>query len=119
MMPSAAEWASIQADIEATSLPDTCTILSVTQVSDGQGGFTDTWGTVSASVPCRLDPVRGQEQQVGGAVQPFHTYVLSLEYGAAITAAYRVVVNSQTFNVRSVDTGKSWSGQVRAYVEIV
>ena len=117
MMPSSSELASIRADIESTTLPDTCSLLTVSQAADGQGGVTDTWGTVTASVSCRLDPIRGSEQTAGGAVRPYHSYVLSLPHGTTITAAYRVIVGASTFSVTSVDTGKSWSGQVRAYLE--
>ena len=120
MMPSDAEIAAIRSDIEAATLPSTGgAILSVTQVADGQGGFTDTWGTVTSGLVYRLDPVRGQEQLSGGAVMPFFTYVLSLPHGTTITEAHRFKTSSDTYNVRSVDADKSWSGQVRAYVERV
>ena len=122
MSITSAELAQMRDDIELL-LPDTCAILSVTRASDGQGGWTDTWGTATASVKCRLDAInpkgRNQELVIGGAVKPFHTYVLSLPHGTSITTANRVEVSGQTFSVTGVDLGKSWSAVVRCIVEIV
>jgi len=118
LLPSAAELAQIQAAIEAVSFPGSGgNILSVTRTSDGQGGFTETWGTATANLNYRLDPVRGQEQLAGGAILPQFTYVLSLPHGTTITEANRFETDADTYAVRSVDADKSWSGQVRAYVE--
>lgn len=122
MSITSAELAQMRTDIELL-LPDTCAILSVTQASDSQGGLTDTWGTVTASVACRLDAInpkgRNNELVIGGAVKPFHTYVLSLPYGTSITTQNRVGLSGQTFAVTGVDTGKSWSAVVRCIVEVV
>jgi hypothetical protein len=113
------ELESIRSAIESL-LPDTCNILSVTRTSDGQGGWTETWGTATASAPCRLDVARpGGEQVFGASVQPFTGYVLTLAHDETITTAHRVSCNSQTFSVVSVDLAKSWDGSRRAYLEIV
>lgn len=109
----------LRADLEAELLPDTCTILSVTYASDGQGGQTATWGTAAASVACRLDALRGYEGQAGAAVQPFHAWVFTLPADTSITSAHRIVHGGATYNVTSVDAGKSWEACVRAYVEAV
>ncbi|MFA5376889.1 MAG: head-tail adaptor protein [Dehalococcoidia bacterium] len=111
------ELEAIRAAIESL-LPDTCNILSVTRTSDGQGGWMDTWGTATASAPCRLDVSRpGGEQIFGASVQPFTGYVLTLAHDETITTGYRVSCNSQTFSVVSVDLAKSWDGSRRAYLE--
>lgn len=113
---SAAELAAIRADI-AELLPDTCAILSRTLTPDGSGGQVETWGTATASVACRLDPARGREAEIGGQTRPFYGFVLTLPYTATVSAQNRIELNSETFAVVSVDTGKSWSASVRAYVE--
>ena len=113
------ELEAIRAAIEDL-LPDTCNILSVTRTSDGQGGWTESWGTATAAAPCRLDVARpGGEQVFGASVQPFTGYVLTLAHDETITTAHRVSCNSQTFSVVSVDLAKSWDGSRRAYLEIV
>lgn len=113
---SAAELAAIRADI-ATLLPDTANILSKTEVPDGSGGVTVTWGTATAAVACRIDPARGREMDIGGQVQAFYGWVLTLPHGTTITNANRVEVNGGTFAVVSADPEKSWKASVRAYLE--
>lgn len=102
-------------------MPDTCSILTATIVSDGQGGMIQTWGTVSAGVKCRLDPGRKQafEAVQGAALQPFDYWMLTLPHGTTITTEQRVVVGVQTFNVEAVDDGKSWQASVRCTVKKV
>lgn len=114
----ASELASMREEILLT-LPDTCTVLSVTYTADGMGGHTSTWGTVTANVRCRLDGVRGGEQVQGAAVRPYYAYLLTVPYDASLTAANRVIHNGATYAVTSVDADKSWSIVKRAYVERV
>ena len=108
---TAAEIASMRASLEDIGLPDTCTILSGTSVSDGQGGMTITWGTTNTGIACRLDAVqmRGREMIAGAAVQFFHGYVLTVPFSATITAANRVEHGGYTYEIKSVDYGKSWA----------
>ena len=121
MMPSSEELSLLRSDMESHMMPDECNILEITQTSDGQGGFTDAWGTVTGGteLACRVDSVNARENVSGGALQPYHSFVLTLPHGTTITESNRVEVNSETFTVTSVDSSKSWSGCVRAWLEIV
>lgn len=93
------ELTQLRADL-LTTLPDTCAILSVTRTPDGEGGITETWGTASASVPCRLDFQTGRKVLTGGALEPFSGYVLTLPYSATCTDANRVLHNGITYAVQ-------------------
>ena len=98
-------------------LPGSGYILAPTETSDGQGGFTTTWGTVTATA-YRLDPLSGNRLLAGGAVQPFHAYQLTLPYNAVITTANRFKDSAgAVYSVKSVDTGKTWAVSLRAVVE--
>ncbi len=126
MMPTAAELARIQDDLEAVALPDTCNILSLTRTSDGQGRWTETWGTATANVKCRLDSqasrglvTAGAEQVVSASLKPYSDWVITLPHDTIITEANRVQVGSDTFNVTAVDKGQSWGVNVRAMLEKV
>lgn len=104
--------------IELT-LPDTCTILSPTRASDGQGGWVDTWGTVSTNVKCRLDAAKklNQREQIGGAaLLPYSFWILTLPYDTTIDSTYRVVLGGNTYNVEHEDSDKSWNACVRLVV---
>lgn len=116
---TSAELTQLRSDVEAYLMPDTCNVLSVTRTSDGQGGWTEAWGTASGTVACRLDAKAGREMDAGGAVQAFHTYTLTLKHGTTITTANRVEVDSSTFAVVSVDTAKSWDAAIRCELERV
>ena len=50
---SAAELVQMQVEVNS-ALPSSGTIKHVTRVSDGAGGYTETWATV-ATVNCRID----------------------------------------------------------------
>lgn len=117
---TAAELAEIRAAINEL-MPDTCNLLTPTAVSDSEGGHSQTWGTASSNVPCRLDSIQMRnmtnEQLAAGQITPFHSYVLTLPTTATVTEAYRVELGSDTYQVRSVDANKSWPGCIRAYVE--
>jgi len=115
---TAAELSTMRSTINEL-LPDTCNILTPTNVNDGQGGITTTWGTASASVACRLDKRSGQEQITGGAIRPYTEWMLTLPYDTTITSTQRVVVGSSTFNVISVDGDKSWEASIRVILEKV
>jgi hypothetical protein len=98
-------------------LPDTCNLLAVSRVSDGMGGFDDTWGTAGTAIACRLDPLKGSEQAAGAALKPYHAYTLTLPYGTTITPAYQIEHGGFNYSVTSVDNDKSWAASVRAVVE--
>lgn len=115
-MLSAAELTAIREAIEDL-LPDTCHILSKTLTNDGSGGQSAAWGTATASVACRLDPINGVESQVGGVLQPYHSYTLTLPHGTTIKETYRVKMGTRLFAVSSVDDSKSWQASVRCQVE--
>lgn len=105
-------------------LPGTAIIIAVTNTADGLGGQTvSTAAVAGGTVACRLDPrtiteTKSGEKVSAGAVQPFHTFVLTLPYDTTITTENRVQVGTQVYNVTSVDTPKSWKSSVRAWVEL-
>jgi SPP1 family predicted phage head-tail adaptor len=114
-MLSDAELTAIRADVERM-LPDTCAILAGTQSPDGYGGITTTWGTVTTCA-CRIDPLTGREALAGGAVQPYHAYIVTLPYGTTVTEGNRVEIGGTRYTIKSVDAGKSWAASVRLVVE--
>lgn len=115
-MLSNTELTQMRADV-ADLMPDTCNILSLTTVPDGQGGQTETWGTATAGVACRIDAYRGKEMVSSDSLKPFNTYVVTVPYDTTITPANRVEKGSDTYNVTAVDTEKSWPVVRRVYVE--
>lgn len=110
-------------------LPDTCHILSVTNSSDGQGGLSQTWGTVTANVSCRIDSFLsrglasmrgGGEMVVGGALSDFSRWIVSMPYDTVVNVTDRIQMSDGgVYNIVSLDTGKSWDLEKRLTVEKV
>ena len=116
MVLSSSDLAQIRADV-LDLLPDTGYILSSSSTPDGAGGYTETWGT-AGTVTYRLDPLRQREQVIGGAVTPFHSFILTLPYNTTIEPEYIFKASDgQQYNVIGVDDGKSWQASVRCMVE--
>lgn len=116
---TSAEIAQMRSDIEGLVLPDTGDLLTVTYVSDGQGGMVETWGTATANVACRLDYMTGAESVFGGALRPYSGYNLTVPYNTALTAASRFSIGGDVYQVVEVDADKSWNLFLRAKVEKV
>ena len=114
---------SYMQDTIADMFPSTCNILSEALASDGQGGQTSTWGTVSTAVSCRLDEETARNANqlvpVGTALREAHRYILSLSYDATISAHDRVEVGSSTYHVISVNDHISWQAVTRAVLEAI
>ncbi len=111
---SDAELARIRADLEVAVLPDTANILSVTRTPDGQGGFTESWGTATTNVPCRADYRQGMEPSAGGALRPFSFWQFTFPQGTGLTAENRIQIGTATYSISGVDAGNSWDVCLRA-----
>lgn len=102
-------------------LPDTCDILTVTRTADGYGGMTESIGTASAGVSCRLDAqlYAGMTDEMVKAERllPYNRYMLSLPYDTTITTDNRVLHNSITYAVTGVNVSQSWNAVKRVSVE--
>lgn len=112
----AAMLAQMRSVISSELLPDTCRIITLTAVPDGEGGSTFTRGTAGTSV-CRLDAEQGREVVSGGAVEPFIAYKLSLPYDAVVLPEYLIETGSVDYAVKSVNRGQSWGAVVRVDLE--
>ena len=105
-MLTAAELESMR-DVLDGSLPDTCTITTYTNVSDGAGGHTTT--TTTATVACRLSPAgAGSEDLVADRVTPLVRWTITVPYDATVGQTARITVGSRAFEVVSVDVDRTW-----------
>ena len=114
---TADEIANMRAEVGNVALPDVCNILTLTQTADGQGGFTDTWGTTTIGVACRLNNVTVRELVSGAALQPFSRWILTLPHDTTITEQNRVEVGTISYNVIGLDNRKSWNLCIRVELE--
>ena len=111
------ELTRMQQDLN-TLLPDTCNITQGTRTPDGMGGWSDGWGTVGSSIPCRVDFKSGKESVTGAALQPYTVVVITLPQTTNITQQNRVEHGGNVYSVQAVNLG-SWLGVKRASLERV
>lgn len=122
VIPDLRELRRLRTDIESATLPDTGNILSLTRTSDGRGGWTEAWGTVTANVACRLELVQrnlgiGIEGVNNASIRPYSTWILTLPHGTAFTTANRFEYGGEAYNVTEVNANSSWLPNVRATLE--
>lgn len=106
-------------DAVAETFPDLCNLLSVTTTADNEGGYTETWGTATANVPCRKDLLSGNEVQADNSSRPFATEIFSMPCGVAIASDYRIEFGDNTYAITNIKIDSSWNIVQRVYVERV
>jgi len=111
------ELAQLRAD-QLDYWPDTCTIQTVTQTRDTQGGWTETWANTYTSVACRVAPMLSQQQEEiqGEQVQALSRWVLTVAHNQALSEAMRVVHDSETYEVDHLEDTHSNRTAKRAYL---
>lgn len=97
-------------------LPDTCTIQTVTQSSDGMGGWTESWANTHTGVPCRVWRKEGNEREVGDQTAEVTRWVLTVAWDQAVDATMRVVHAGHTYQVNDVNDTGSERGERRAWL---
>lgn len=97
------------ADTAALALPDECTILRPIRVSDGEGGWIMTWGTVALDVPCRLDPSGFSDVEAARADQQAVTTraSITLPAGQDITEPDHLVIDGE-WQVSNIHPFGAW-----------
>lgn len=78
---------------------DRVTISRVTTVADAGGGQAETWATLYANIPAKVQPVRGHEQETQGRVQTVRTILVTVQYGYDITILDKLVWDGVDWNI--------------------
>lgn len=81
---------------------DECVISRLSSVSDGQGGFTQTFAAIGTA-DCRIVAKTGTERMLAAQNNPVGDYILSVPYDTTIAVADRVTVNGGNYRVVFVD----------------
>jgi hypothetical protein len=117
---SAGELAQLRADADRTLLDATCTLLTPTASANSIGEVALTWGTLGASVPCRLRPA-GRAPALallGGQPQMVADWTLTLPHGTTtVQPGDRAVVDSVTYEVVQSWNEETWRTATRVDVK--
>lgn len=114
---SAADIARMR-DMADSIFDQTCKIERGTVTNDGQGGWSEAWGTVAGTVACRLGVQGGPGDIREGANRREFSDVLILRvaYNQDIAQADRVTVNGDVYQVEELLDEHQWMMVKRAKV---
>lgn len=86
-------------DITAGQLRHRIELQEETKVSDGAGGWVDTWATY-ATVWAKIKPLSGTEGIFGMQLQDTITHDILIRYRPGVVPAHRVKYGDRLFNIR-------------------
>ncbi|MCC7210131.1 MAG: head-tail adaptor protein [Anaerolineae bacterium] len=114
---SAADIARMRATAELI-FDQTCMIERGTITNDGQGGWSESWGTVAGTVACRLGVMSGAGDIREGASRREYSDVLVLRvaYDQDIAQTDRVTINTDVYQVEELLDEHQWMMVKRARV---
>ena len=91
------------------AMPDNITIQRKALVSDQQGGFTESWAAVYQDIRGRVSVTGGSESVSAGRQDAQINATLTLAYAQSIEQSDRVLHGGRTYEIVSVDAGKTWA----------
>lgn len=116
-MLTAEEMAQMRA-VQEAALPNTAVILRFPLVSDGMGGYIDTWQP-TGTAPCRVSSVNSRayaETEQGLQLVSETRWVVTLPAGTEVSAKDQLQVGDVVYEVTEVNAGEDWMTAVRAQV---
>jgi SPP1 family predicted phage head-tail adaptor len=75
-------------------------IQTPTEASDGQGGFTSSWGTF-ATVWAEIEPISAAQQYFAAQLQHRVTHKITIRTLASLTTKMRISFESRVFQLHS------------------
>ena len=113
----ATDLAALRTELNAL-LPGTCTINYVTRTADGAGGWTEATTARGTAIACRIMPMSGGFGGVSAEqLKEGRAWVLSVANDQTVAIDDQIVVGSNTYHVRQLNTDESEIGLTRAYLE--
>lgn len=91
-------------DLQAQFLPDSCSILRVTETSTGDG-VSSSWATLASGVACRVSPLAASASEAMGAdasLQAVAQWTVWLPAQTDVTVKDRIVYGARTFEIARV-----------------
>lgn len=87
--------------IDPTTFRKRVTVQNASRVSDGQGGFTESWPDGS-TVWAAVEPLKGYEKFQAMQMQSPQTHKVTMRYTAEVTAASRLTLQGRVLWVKEV-----------------
>lgn len=91
-------------DINAGMLRTVIRVERATRTSDGAGGYTSAWATVTAAPKrAHVKFKSGREYMASERVEASAGYAVTMRYFAGLLEADRIVIDGRTHNIRAID----------------
>lgn len=91
------------------AMPDTVNIQRKTTTSDQQGGYTESWDDAYQNIPARVTITGGGEVATQGRQEPRPDALLTVSFDQSVDQTDRVVHSSGTYEIKFVNTNRSWA----------
>ena len=89
------------------NMPETAYIQSLTATSDGQGGHTESWTTVSQSKARIGGPKGDAEKEVAGRIETGKVVIITLPYDVEVELDNQIQINGINYRVHWTNKDKS------------
>lgn len=91
-------------DVSAGMLREPVTFERSAKVSDGAGGFTETWGAISgASTRAYVKAMSGSERWASDRTEARSSWRIVVRYFSGLLESDRVVIRGRSYNIRFVN----------------
>jgi SPP1 family predicted phage head-tail adaptor len=72
------------------------------RVSDGQGGFEETWVDV-IEVWAKIKPSSGKERYFANRIEPDTTHKIVIRWASGLNESMRILFEGRIFQIKSID----------------
>lgn len=110
-------------------MDSTAVVHRATKVSDGQGGYTETWAALAQPeieldesthvVPARIGVPTQSERRTHDKVVTETSAVITVPYGVDVALSDRIVTGGKTYQVTARMSGGQWETAVRVMANLI
>lgn len=101
------------------SLSDSAQVGTLTSTDDSGGGGTSSW-TYATAVPCRIDPITGNESVSAERISDRSTHLVTLPAGTTVPTNGRIAIAGRgTFEVTAVQIQTAAMATLVEVVQVV
>lgn len=91
-------------DMTAGMLQTAITVQRLTRTTDGAGGWTETWATLSgAPTRAMVRSVTGREVFANDRIEARPVLRITTRYNASVTEADRIVIRGKAYNITAIN----------------
>ena len=102
--------------VQNSNLPETAYIQALTKTSDGEGGYTEAWNTVTTTTARIGEPKGELEREIAGRIGAGVTYVITLPSETVLDLTDQIQINGVNYKVHWTNKNKSSKTALRAVV---